>query len=232
LKRKRVVSVLKRQAQRSVEKDKKKRLTKNPELTPEPSVQKKRKVMPSDRGEEERPSPPKHSEETPSTASIGVTENLEVMTAPLPFSMLSPLGLDLTSLLQPQKKNVERTAEAEVNKDPSAPDGGNAQKRHQMMNVMRAILDTPPSVIQEEITPAIADEGPQQAENSGCPLGITISEIDRLIANVAPGKNTEGAIDAKTSASEEKRIKEASSKDKSFDLRHLGGQQLSEEDIS
>jgi hypothetical protein len=57
-----------------------------------------------------------------------------------------------------------------------------------MMNVMRAILDTPPPAIRKEIAPAITDEGPQQAENSGGPLGTTISEIDRLIANVAPWK--------------------------------------------
>ena len=57
---------------------------------------------------------------------------------------------------------------------------------------MRAILDTPPIVIQKEITLAIADEGAQQAKNSGGPLGTTMSEIDRLIANVAPRKNTEG----------------------------------------
>jgi hypothetical protein len=115
LKRKRVVSVLKRQAQRSVEKDKK-RLTENRKLTPEPLAPKKRKAMSSNRGEEERPSLPKHSEETPSASSIGVTEIQKVMIAPLPFTMLSPLGSSLTSLLQPQKKNVERTAEAEVNK--------------------------------------------------------------------------------------------------------------------
>jgi hypothetical protein len=119
--------------------------------------------------------------------------------------MLSPLGSELTSLLQPQKKNVERTAEAEVNKDHSALGGGNTQKKRRMMNVMRTILDTPPLVIQKEITPAMAGEGPQQPENSGGPLGTTLSEIDRLIANVAPGKNTEGAIVVETSASKEKR---------------------------
>jgi hypothetical protein len=58
------VSILKRQARRSVEKDKKKRLTKNPKLTPEPSALKKRKFTPSSRGEEERPSPLKYSSET------------------------------------------------------------------------------------------------------------------------------------------------------------------------
>jgi hypothetical protein len=32
-----------------------------------------------------------------------------------------------------------------------------------MINVMRAILDTPP-MVQKEVTPAVADEGPQQAK--------------------------------------------------------------------
>jgi hypothetical protein len=57
--------------------------------------------------------------------------------------MLSPLGSELTSLLQPKKKDARETAEAEAKKEPSAPGGGNAQKKHRMMNVMRAILDTP-----------------------------------------------------------------------------------------
>jgi hypothetical protein len=59
-----------------------------------------------------------------------------------------------------------------------------------------------------------------------------MSEIDRLIANVALGKNTEWAIVVDTSTSKGKRIEEASLEDKSFDLWHLGGQQLFEEDIS
>jgi hypothetical protein len=92
-----------------------------------------------------------------------------------------------------------------------------------MMNVMWDVLDTPPLVIRKEITPSMTDEGPQQDENSGGPLGTTLSEIDKLIANVAPGKNTKGAIAVETSVSKEKRTKEASSEDKSFDLRHLGG---------
>jgi hypothetical protein len=184
LKRKRVVSVLTRQAQWSIEAGKKKWLTKKPKLTLEPSSPKKRKVISSDRGEEEGPSPPKHLEKTRSVASNGVTEILEVMTAPLPFPMLSRLGSGLTSLLQPQKKNVEGSAEAEEDKDQKRP----------MMNLMRAILNTPPPAIQKEVTLAITDQGPQQAENSGGPLGTTMSKIDRLIANVAPGKSTGGQL--------------------------------------
>jgi hypothetical protein len=146
--------------------------------------------------------------------------------------MLSPLGSELTSLLQPRKKDPRETIESEAEKEPSAPGGGNAQKKRHMMNVMRAVLDTLPPTIQKRTAPSIADEVPQQAESSGGPLRTTLSEIDRLIAKVAPEKNTKGTIAPETSVSKGKRIKEAFSKDKSFDLRDLGGQQLSKDDIS
>jgi hypothetical protein len=70
----------------------------------------------------------------------------------------------------------------------------------------------------------VADEGPQQAENNGGLLETTLLEIDRLIANVAPKKNTEGTIAAETSASKGKRTEEVSLEDKSIDLWNLGGQ--------
>jgi hypothetical protein len=60
LKRKRVVSVLIRQPQRSVEASKKKKLTKKLKLASKPSASKKRMVTSSERGDEEGPSPPKH----------------------------------------------------------------------------------------------------------------------------------------------------------------------------
>jgi hypothetical protein len=47
-----------------------------------------------------------------------------------------------------------------------------------------------------------------------------------------PEKNTEGMIAPETSESKGKRTEEASSEDKSFDLRCLGGQRLSKADIS
>jgi hypothetical protein len=174
VKEKRVLSILKRQAQRFIEKDKKKRLTKRSKLTLEPSTSKKRKITSSSCEEEERSSPPNHSAETPSTTSIGMTEISEVMIEPLPFTMLSPLGSELTSLLQPQKKDARKTTEVEADKGPLAPGGGNAQKKHRMMNVMRAVLDTPPPAIQKKTAPSMADEVPQQAKSSGGPLGTTL----------------------------------------------------------
>jgi hypothetical protein len=48
---------------------------------------------------------------------------------------------------------------------------------------------------------------------------------------VEPERNIEGVIAPETLASKGKNTEEASSESKSFDLRHLGGQQLFEEDI-
>jgi hypothetical protein len=158
------------------------------------------------------------------------------MTEPLPFTMLSPLGSELTSLLQRKKKDARETAEAETEKGPSAPGGGNALNKRHMMTVMRAILDTPPPRgIQKRTVPSTADEAteaPQQAESSGGPLRTTLSEIDRLIADIVPEKDIEGKIAPEFSASKGKKTEETSSENRSFELRHLGGQQLSKEDIS
>jgi hypothetical protein len=58
-------------------------------------------------------------------------------------------------------------------------------------------------------------------------LGTTMLEIDKLISDVVPEKNV-----AEMSTNKGKRTEETSLEDKNFDLRHLGGQQLSKEDIS
>jgi hypothetical protein len=49
---------------------------------------------------------------------------------------------------------------------------------------------------------------------------------------VEPKRNTEGAIAPEISASKGKKTEEVSSENRSFELQHLGGQQLFEEDIS
>jgi hypothetical protein len=123
VKKKRVVSILNLQAIRSMDKDKKKRLSKRPKMLPEPSVSKKQNIAESSCDEEEKSSPLKHSVETPSTIFIGIIETLEVMTEPLSFAMLSPLGSELTSLLQQKKKDARETAEAEIEKGLQHPVG-------------------------------------------------------------------------------------------------------------
>jgi hypothetical protein len=83
-----------------------------------------------------------------------------------------------------------------------------------MMDVMQAIEKTPPSASAKKVvltanaednTKAEANEARPEAEN----LGTIMSEIDRLISDVAPEKDIAD-----------------------LDLRHLGGQELSDEDIS
>jgi hypothetical protein len=55
-------------------------------------------------------------------------------------------------------------------------------------------------------------------------LATMMSDIDKLISDVVAEENMA------TSPDKGKRIKDASSEDKDFDLRHLGGQELFEED--
>jgi hypothetical protein len=97
---------------------------------------------------------------------------------------------------------------------------------------MQAIEQTSSLASAEKtIVPANA-EGTARAEaNEATPeidnLTTTMSEIDRLISDVVPEKNV-----AETSTNKGKKTEETSSEDKNFDLRQLGGQKLSEEDIS
>jgi hypothetical protein len=90
---------------------------------------------------------------------------------------------------------------------------------------------SPPASVEKTIVPADAEDTVRVEINEAMPetdnLATIMSEIDRLISDVVPEK---GIAEAATDKG--KGIEETSSEDKNFDLRHLGGQQLSEEDIS
>jgi hypothetical protein len=93
-KRKRIVSVLNRQAARMVKEDEK--ILKKRKSTPDPKVAalKKRKAATPELKVTEV------EEETPSTPTVAeVAEILKVMTESLPIKLLSPLGPELTKLL-------------------------------------------------------------------------------------------------------------------------------------
>jgi hypothetical protein len=149
---------------------------------------------------------------SPSSATT-VSEILKVMTESFPFALLSPLRLDLTSLLQ--SREIASTVEGE--------NGG--QKKRRMMNIMEAIEQTPPLASANKATiPADAEAtAASEAEN----LATTLSEIDRLISDVVVEKDVVAVTSDKG-----KKIEETSSESMNFDLRHLGDQQLSKEDIS
>jgi hypothetical protein len=95
VKRKRIVSILSRQAARMVKEDEK--ALKKRKSTPEPkaAASKKRKA------ESPEPKIIEAAEETPSTPpATEIAEILKVMTESLPIKLLSPLGPELMKLLQ------------------------------------------------------------------------------------------------------------------------------------
>jgi hypothetical protein len=136
-KRKRIVSVLSRQAARMVKEDEE--ILKRKKSSPEPKVaaQKKRKAMAP------KPKTTEIEEETPSTPSVAdVEEILKVMTESLPI-MLSPLGPHLTKLLQ-------KKGELSAAKKSAGP------KRQRIITVIEAIEETPPPALASK-TPAAED---------------------------------------------------------------------------
>jgi hypothetical protein len=211
-KTKRVVSILGRQATRSVKEDQKDSKKQKTLSEPKDSTPKKCKLVRISSADTKVQDVPEKTIGPPSPSVAEVLEILKVMTESIPFALLSPLRLDLTSLLR--SKETAPSVEEKV--------GG--QKKRRMINVMRAIEQTPPPataakaampVDAEDTTGAKADE-----------LATTMPEIDRLILDVVAEENVAAAPD------KGKRIEDASSGDKDFDLRHLGGQELSKEDKS
>jgi hypothetical protein len=135
-KRKRVVSVMSRQATRMVKEDEE--TLKKRKSIPEPKVvtSKKRKIATPE------PKMADIEEEAPSTPSVAeVEEILKVMTESLPIKLLSPLGPQLTKLLQ--KKDKPSTAKKAV-----------GPKKRRIVTVMQAIEETPPPASASKITPA------------------------------------------------------------------------------
>jgi hypothetical protein len=90
------------------------------------------------------------------------------------------------------------------------------------VNVLQAIEQTPPSA--SATTAAISVDTEDATGAKAEELATTMLEIDKLILDVVTEENMAAALDKR------KRIEDASSEEKDFDLRHLGGQELSEDD--
>jgi hypothetical protein len=124
-KRKRVVSVMSRNAARMVKEDEK--TLKKRKSGPEPKVATSKKTKTTT----PEPKMAEIEEGAPSTPSAAEVENfLKVMTESLPIKLLIPLGLQLTKLLQ--KKN-----------EPSAAKKVVGPKKRRIVTVMQAIEETP-----------------------------------------------------------------------------------------
>jgi hypothetical protein len=207
-KRKRIVSVLSRQAARMVKEDEK--TLKKRKSSPEPKVAalKKRKATTPE------PKVTEVEEETPSTPPAAkVEEFLKVMTESLPIKLLSPLGPELTKLLQ--KKD-----------EPSTTKKVDGQKKRRIDTVMEAIERTPlsASAIAEANVSAEAATATEAAN-----LESTLSRIDKLLLSMPTEETVAAAEEVMALVPDKgKKIVDAALEEKDFDLRNLVGQELSE----
>jgi hypothetical protein len=110
VKRKRIVSILNRQATRMVKEDEK--ASKKTKTAPEPktTVSKKRKP------EVQEPKVAEATEETPTPSAAEIAEILKVMIESLPIQLLSPLRPELTKLLWKKDEPLTTKEKAEGQK--------------------------------------------------------------------------------------------------------------------
>jgi hypothetical protein len=217
-KRKRIVSVVGRQATRMVKEDEE--ILKKRKLSPEPKA-----VAPKRR----KAAAPKQKatnleEETPSTPSAAdVEEILKVMTESLPIK-LSPLGSHLTKLFQKKK-------------EPSAAKKSARPKKRRIITVTEAIEETPPpasaskapvveSATATEAAPtedAIAEATTTEDAN----LESTLSDIDKILLDMATEEATTAAEETMAIVpGKEKEIAEDTSEEENFNFQNLTGQEL------
>jgi hypothetical protein len=215
-KRKRIVSVMSRQAARMVKEDEKalKKRKSSPEM--KVAASKKRKTATPE------PKMAEIEEGAPSTPSAAeVEEILKVMTEPLHIKLLSPLGLQLTRLLQ--KKD-----EASATKKAVRP------KKRRIITVMQAIEETPPLASASKITPAAevaaaTEATPAEATTAEATnLRSTLSDIDKILSDMAAEEAVAAAEETVATVPEKgKAVAEDTSEEKGFNFQNIIGQELS-----
>jgi hypothetical protein len=174
-KRKRVVSVLSRQAARMVKEDEKTLKKRKSSPKPKAVTSKKRKAASPE------PKVTEVEEENPSTPPAAeVEEILKVMTESLPIKLLSPLGPHLTKLFQKKQEH-------------SASKKADGLKKRRIGIVMQAIENTPPSASVSKIAPTASTEATAEANTAAeaatateaANLESTLSRIDKLLLDMA-----------------------------------------------
>jgi hypothetical protein len=207
-KRKRIVSVLSRQATRMVKEDEDILKKRKSTLELKVAALKKRKATTIE------PKVTKVEEETPSTPPAAeVAEILKVMTESLPIKLLSPLGPELTKLLQ--------------NKDePSATKKVVGQKKRRIDTVMEAIERTSPSA---SATAKANISAKAAAATEATNLESTLSGIDKLLLSMPTEEIAAATEKVMVPVPDKgKKIVDAALEEKDFDLQNLVGQELSE----
>jgi hypothetical protein len=210
-KRKRVVSVLSRQAARMVKEDEKTLMKKKSSSEPKVATSKKRKAATPE------PKMAEIEEEAPSTPSAAeVEEILKVMTESLPIKLLSPLGPHLTKLLQKKDK-------------PSAAKKAVGPKKRRIVTVMQAIEEMLPPTSASKMTPATeADTSAKARATEATNLESTLSAIDKVLLDMAAEETAAAIEEALVIVPEKgKEIAEAASEEKGFSFQNLVDQELS-----
>jgi hypothetical protein len=218
-KRKRVVSVMKRQAARMIEEDEKALKKKKSSPKPKVAVPKKRKVAAA------KPKTTDIEEEIPSTPlAADVEEILKLMTESLPLK-LSPLGPQLMKLLQ---KKEEPTA---IKKP--------VEKRRRIITVIDAIEETPPSASASK-TPTV-EAAPTEATTAevaaaeATNLESAFFVIDKMILDMATEETVATAEETLATVlgkgekvfNKEKKITEDILEEEDFNFQNMIGQELS-----
>jgi hypothetical protein len=218
-KRKRIVSVLSRQATRMVKEDEEILKRKKLSLEPKVTAPKKRKAAAPKQKTTEI------EEETPSTPSAAdVEEILKVMTKSLSIT-LSALGPHMTKLLQ-------KKGEPSVVKKFAGP------KRRRIITVIEGIEETPPPASASK-TPAAEDAAATEAASAEAAtaeaktaedtnLESTFSDIDKMLLNMVAEQAATAAEETLAKVpGKEKEIAEDTLGEKDFNFQNIIGQKLS-----
>jgi hypothetical protein len=211
-KRKRVVSVLSRQAARMVKEDEKTMKKRNSSPEPKSTALKKRKAAAPE------PKMTEVEEETPSTPPAAeVEEILKVMTESLPIKLLSPLRPHLTKLFQKKQ-------------EPSATKKADGLKKRRIGSVMQAIEKMPPSASVSKISPTASIEATTEANTSteaaaateATNLEATLFGIDKLLLDMGIEETVATAEYVMAPVPDNgKKISEATSVEEVFEVRNL-----------
>jgi hypothetical protein len=209
-KRKRVVSVMQRQASRMIKEDE--NLAKKKKSSPEPkvAVSKKRKataLKPKADLEEEIPSTP---------SATDAEEILKVMTESLP-NKLSSLGPELMKLLQKKK-------EPSVAEKPAEP-----KKRRIIIEAIEETLPltSAPKTAATKAAPAEASTS-EAAVAEATNLENTLTDIDEMILNMAEEETATAAEETPAAVPEkEKELAKDASEERNFNFQNIIGQELS-----
>jgi hypothetical protein len=147
------------------------------------------------------------------------------MTESLPIKLLSPLGPELTKLLQKKDQPSVVREKAE------------GQKKRRIVNVMQVVERTPPLTLASRIVPVANVDATARAETSveaaaaaeATNLASTLSGNDKLLSDMAAEETAATAEKVMAIVHDKgKEIVDAASEEKDFELRNLVGQELSE----